>query len=95
MQDILSGQGMEPSSSKLTPNLTSRVATSQLNYPSQAEHNFIDYVNLLLGSPSPRNQSLGQEAWKNYLEKKEHLESISITPLNTLILKSREVTTLL
>ena len=92
MQNFLSGQGMEPSSSKPSVNPVSREArTSWHSSLPLAEHSFVQYVNTLLGSPNPQNWSLGQVAWDNYLKEKWQLEYILITPFSVLALRSHEV----
>ena len=92
MQNILSGQRMELSNSRPTINPIFREAITFL--PSSlplVKHNFVHYINTFLGSPDPQNRSLGQEAWNNNLKEKEQLESIPITPLSILTLRSHDV----
>ena len=83
---------MKLSSSRPSVNPISREAgTSRLRSLPLAEHNFVKYIETLLGSPNPKNWSLGQIAWDEYLDEKKQLESIPITPLSVLTIKSHEV----
>ena len=94
MQKSLPGLGMESSGQDRSVNPIVRGEGIFLPISStQSERSYVQFLETLAGSPDPRTRALGRQARKEYLEEKEKLEAIPITPYDTLSNKSREVST--
>ena len=84
---------MEPSGLRHNINPTSGgVGTSHPSSLSSSEHQFVQYLDTFIGSIVPQVRSLGRQAKAKYLEEKKNFESILITYLSVLSLKSHEIT---
>ena len=83
---------MEPSGQGRTVNLiTGGEGTSFPTSSSQSEWAFVQFLDNLTESPNPQFRFLGHQAKGDYLEEREKIESIPITPYNILLTRSREV----
>ena len=92
MQNILPGSGMEPSGQGHIVNpIAGGEGTFFLPSPSQTERNFVQFLDALTESPNPQFRFPCRQAKIEYLEEKEKLKSIPITPFNTLLTRSHEV----
>ena len=92
MQKSLPGLGMESSGQDRSVNPI--VGGEGIFLPissSQSERPYVQFLETLTGSPNPRTRALGRQARKEYLEEKEKLAAIPITPYDILLNKSREV----
>ena len=92
MQNILPGLGMEPFGQGCTVNpIAGGEWTCFPTSPSETEQNFVQFLDALTESPNPQFRFLECQAKVEYLEEKEKLKSIHITPYNILLTRSREV----
>ena len=94
MQNKSFGLRMEPFSLRHNTNPTyGGIRTSHPNSLSSSEHNFVQYLDTIIGSTNPQVRPLRRHAKVEYLEEKKIFESILITPLCVLSLKSHEINT--
>ena len=83
---------MEPSGQGHKVNLISgEERTSFPTCPSLPEQTFVQFYNALTESINPQFKFFGRQLKAEHLEEKEKFKSISITPYNILLARSREV----
>ena len=83
---------MEPSDQGHKFNPVSREGETSLpTSSSQSERAFVQFLDTLTESPNPQFRFLGRQAMGEYLEEREKLKSIPITPYDIFLTRSREV----